>query len=109
MIVLFYECFHLASLYIYTFKKCLSTTVPCAIGTYLDTRVNYCVFCKKGTYQNAEAQITCVDCPRGYTTENDGNYDVDQCSGRFTVRVSHRKHSNRRRRNCSSTFVFKVR
>ena len=59
----------------------------------MDTRVNYCVFCKKGTYQNAEAQITCVDCPRGYTTENDGNYDVDQCSGRFTVRVSHIKRS----------------
>ena len=59
--------------------------VPCSSGTYLDTWVNYCMYCKKGTFQNAEAQITCLKCPFGKTTETDGSYNVEQCSGMYSV------------------------
>ncbi|XP_073822904.1 sushi, von Willebrand factor type A, EGF and pentraxin domain-containing protein uif isoform X2 [Musca autumnalis] len=37
--------------------------VPCAIGTFYDTRNNTCVPCERGTYQSEAGQLQCSKCP----------------------------------------------
>lgn len=44
----------------------------CTPGTYLNSTLNMCIECPKGTYQSETQQTSCVSCPPNHSTKNPG-------------------------------------
>ncbi|XP_041478166.1 sushi, von Willebrand factor type A, EGF and pentraxin domain-containing protein 1-like [Lytechinus variegatus] len=53
--------------------------VPCIVGTFFDNVTRICQACPRGTYQDSEAQSSCIPCEEGQWTEEDASTNHTQC------------------------------
>ncbi|KAK6170352.1 hypothetical protein SNE40_018764 [Patella caerulea] len=55
--------------------------LACTKGTYADHNVNKCLNCPVGEYQDELAQIQCIECKQGTSTEMEHSKHQDNCIG----------------------------
>lgn len=53
--------------------------VPCASGSFFNTKTQKCEKCKMGTYQPSQAQSSCLSCAQNGVTTGPGAVSVDEC------------------------------
>jgi hypothetical protein len=46
-----------------------------------------CIVCRVGTYQPNSGQTKCTQCPKGFTTVQEGSIQKTQCQGRQNLKV----------------------
>ncbi|XP_053380888.1 uncharacterized protein LOC123562048 [Mercenaria mercenaria] len=58
-----------------------SDTKCCNIGQFYSYTTNQCESCRAGTYQDIEGETSCIDCPKGMTSEegSDASNDCREC------------------------------
>ncbi|KAG1658998.1 Sushi, von Willebrand factor type A, EGF and pentraxin domain-containing protein 1 [Nymphon striatum] len=55
--------------------------VNCPVGTFFNKNTKNCQICPTGQYQNNEAQLLCLRCPRGTWTVGNHNKNFTECKG----------------------------
>ena len=59
--------------------------MKCGPGTYWDSATTLCIDCPKGYYTDLDGQTSCIECTTGFTTETAGTYDANMCYSKSTL------------------------
>lgn len=76
----------------------LLVLVGCSYGTYYDIQTKKCTLCPWGTYQDKEAQFSCIECPTWQPgSGQEGATTLEQCNGmliKFTIETLYIPNDN---------------
>lgn len=61
----------------------LPVAAECMPGSYSNSRLEPCVYCQTGTYQDSSASSDCILCPQSTWTTSEGSASADDCTGTF--------------------------
>ncbi|KAG1659008.1 Sushi, von Willebrand factor type A, EGF and pentraxin domain-containing protein 1 [Nymphon striatum] len=65
--------------------------VNCPVGTFFNKNTKNCQICPTGQYQNNEAQLLCLRCPRGTWTVGNHNKNFTECKGTVSFYNNNKK------------------
>lgn len=57
--------------------------VPCAAGSFYNSKNQKCEKCRMGTYQPSQGQSSCLSCAQNGVTTGWGSIGVDECKRKF--------------------------